>query len=46
MGLEEEILTKYDDDGNSFKSKVYAKAIVLKDSRKVVGLHFTGPNAG
>lgn len=47
MPLEEEVLSKYDDDGNTFKIKVYAKAIVLKSGgNKVVGLHFVGPNAG
>lgn len=44
--LEEEILEKYDEDGNSTKDTVYAKAVVDKRGNKVVGLHYAGPNAG
>lgn len=45
MALEEEILDKYDDVGDSQKDMVYAKAVVNKKDDKVVGLHFTAPNA-
>lgn len=46
--LEEEILQKYDEEGNSLKDTVYAKAIIDKTDGKdkVVGLHYAGPNAG
>lgn len=44
--LEEQILQKCDEEGNSLKDKVYAKAIVNKKDNKVVGLHYAGPNAG
>ena len=46
MALQEEILDKYDDEGNSTKDMVYAKAVVDVRDNKVVGLHFTAPNAG
>lgn len=44
--LEEEILQKYDQEGNSLKDTVYAKAVIDKRGSKVVGLHYAGPNAG
>jgi len=44
--LEEEILNKSDEDGNSLKDSVYAKAIVNKTNDKVIGLHYAGPHAG
>lgn len=44
--LEEEILDKYDMEGNSQKNAAFAKAVVKKSDDKVVGLHYTGPNAG
>ena len=44
--LEEGILDKYNDDGSNYKVKVYAKAVVHKETDKVLGLHYAGPNAG
>ncbi|MBP9838793.1 MAG: hypothetical protein KBC84_08770 [Proteobacteria bacterium] len=44
--LEEAILDKYREDGTNYKVSVYAKAIVHKESEKVIGLHYAGPNAG
>ena len=44
--LEEQILEKENEDGDSTKTNAYAKAIVHKESDKVLGLHYTGPNAG
>ena len=44
--LEENVLDKYNEDGSSGKVNAYAKAVVHKDSDKIVGLHFAGPHAG
>lgn len=44
--LEEEILQKYDEEGNSLKDTIYAKAVIDKRGNNVVGLHYAGPNAG
>jgi len=44
--LEEAPLEKYTEDGEDYKVKVYAKAIVEKSTDKVVGLHYAGPHAG
>lgn len=44
--LEEEILEKYDEEGNSLKDTVYTKAVIDKRGNKIVGLHYAGPNAG
>lgn len=46
MPLEEGILDKYNEDGSSAKTRVYAKAIVHLATDKVLGLHYAGPNAG
>ena len=40
------MLDKYNEDGSSGKVNAYAKAVVHKDSDKIVGLHFAGPHAG
>lgn len=44
--LEESILDKYNEDGSNSKVNVYAKAIVHKETDKVLGLHYAGPHAG
>lgn len=44
--LEESILEKYTDDGKDYKVKVYAKAVVEKETDRVLGLHYAGPHAG
>lgn len=44
--LEESILDKYNEDGTNSKVDVYAKAIVHKETDKVLGLHYAGPHAG
>ena len=44
--LEESILDKFNDDGTTYKTDVYAKAIVQKSTDKVLGLHYAGPHAG
>ena len=46
MPLEEGILDKYNEDGSSSKTRVYSKAIVHKETDKVLGLHYAGPHAG
>lgn len=44
--LEENILEKYNEEGESQKTNAYAKAVVQKSNDKVLGLHYAGPHAG
>lgn len=44
--LEENILEKYNEEGDSLKTNSYAKAVVQKSTDKVLGLHYAGPHAG
>lgn len=44
--LEESLLDKYNEDGSNYRVNAYAKAIVHKQSDKVIGLHYAGPHAG
>ena len=39
-------MEKYTDDGEDYKVRVYAKAVVDNKTDKVLGLHYAGPNAG
>lgn len=39
-------MEKYTEDGEDYKVRVYAKAVVDNKTDKVLGLHYAGPNAG